>query len=270
MEGKVSESIKVRASSVAAWLDCPYRASAIYLEGMRTPTSLAATLGKAIHKGTAVFDTERLDGSPGSVSAATDAAAEAMERPDEEMALEGDDKPLQSLDVAVSLTQKYCEDVAPAIEYAAVELTVDALELTDLGITLTGTTDRIRRTDGQLGIADLKSGKTAVNAQGQCKTSGHAVQLGVYELIAEVGMGMRMDAPAAIIGFQTNLTADKQRIAIGEVYRPSETLTGDETHPGILPTLAKFVKGEIIYGNPKSYLCSGKFCPRYSTCFFRR
>ena len=266
----MSESIKVRASSVSAWLDCPYRASAIYLEGMRTPTSLAATLGKAIHKGTALFDTERLDGSSGSVGAAMDAAAEAMDKPDEEVALEPEDKPAQSLDVAVSLTQKYCEDFAPGIEYAAVELTVDALELTDLGITLTGTTDRVRRSHDQLGIADLKSGKSAVSADGRCKTAGHAVQLGVYELIAEVGMGVKMHAPAAIIGLQTNLTPDKQRIALGEVWRPSETLTGDETHPGILPTLAKFVKGEVMYGNPKSYLCSGKFCPRYSTCFFRR
>jgi hypothetical protein len=266
----VSESIKVRASSVSAWLDCPHRASAIYLEGMKVPTSLQAALGKAIHKGTAVFDTERLDGSSGSVRAATDAAAQSLDKPDEEISYEADDKPAQATDVAVSLTQKYCTEFAPGIEYAAVELNVDALEIVDLGITLTGTTDRVRKSFDQLGIVDLKSGKTAVNAQGVAKTAGHAVQLGVYELIAEVGMGMKMDAPAAIIGLQTNLTPDKQRIALGEVWRPSETLTGDETHPGILPTLAKFVKGEITYGNPKSYLCSGKFCPRYQTCFFRR
>jgi hypothetical protein len=251
-------------------LDCQYRWLAIHREGMKSPRSLKAHLGTSVHAGTAVFDTERLSGSAGSVNAAMDAAAHAFENPAEEVAVQDDDQPAKSLDVAVSLTGKYCTEYAPSVEYVAVELQTDALELTDLGIILTGTTDRIRRRAEGLGVTDLKTGKSAVNAAGICNTKGHAVQLGVYELIAEASMGIRMDAPAEIVGMQTNLTPEKQRIAAGDVHRPSEILTGDGNFEGLLPSIAKLAKGEIITGNPQSYLCHEKFCPRYNTCFFRR
>jgi RecB family exonuclease len=266
----MTDTVFVRASSVGALLDCAARWQAIYRQGLRVPGSLAAQLGTAIHAGTAVFDTERLTGAAGSVNAATDAAAEVFDKPREEIALQADDNPRQAQDIAVSLTEKYCTEYAPTVEYAAVELNVNALELTDLGITLTGTTDRVRRREEGLGVSDLKSGKTAVSAQGQAKTAGHAVQLGVYELIAEAGMGIRMDAPAEIVGLQTNVTREKQRIASGDVWRPSETLTGDGVQEGLLPVIAKLAKGEIVIGNPKSFMCSEKFCPVWKTCFFRR
>ena len=267
----MADTVFIRASSFGALFDCPYRWTAIYREGLKTPTSLPAVLGTAIHKGTALFDSEKLAGQIPNLSAAMDAARDHFKSPGEEVAYAEDDKPDQATDIAVSLTEKYATEFAPTVEYAAVELKIDGLEIKDLGITLTGTTDRVRKTEEGLGIADLKSGKTAVEiATGKAKTAGHALQLGVYELIATAGMGIPMEAAAQVIGLQTNVTRDKQRIGTGEVWRPREILTGDEQNEGVLVTAAKFAKGEVVYGNPKSNLCHVRFCPRFSTCWFRR
>jgi hypothetical protein len=151
------------------------------------------------------------------------------------------------------------------------ESRVDSLLLTDLDIVLTGHTDRVRRTDDGLGICDLKTGKTAVGTDGTAKTHGHAAQMGVYEIVAETALGARMDLPAQIIGLQTNLTPDKQRIGTGEIEGAREVLIGNEEHTGLLRVAAQLVHGDIApWGNPKSMMCHKRYCPNYQTCFWRR
>jgi len=265
----MNESVVIRASSIGALMDCPARWLAIHREGRRVPSTHQATLGRAVHAGTAVFDRERVAGQVPSLSAATDAAVEAALRPGEDVDWQ-DNKPEDVADVAASLTSRYCTLYAPTVEYAAVEVAVDALHLTDLGITLTGTTDRVRRAAGGLGIADLKTGKTAVRADGTVETKGHAGQLGVYEILAEAGIGAPMSAPAQIVGLQSNLTPEKQRIAAAEVEGCKEVLIGDADQPGLLSVAARLAHGEMTFGNPRSMMCSGRFCPKYHNCFWRR
>lgn len=265
----MSEPVTIRASSIGALMDCPARWLAIHREGRRVPTTHQAKLGHAVHAGTAVFDRERVAGQTPSLTAATDAAVETVLRPTEDVAWD-DNKPEDVADVAASLTSRYCTLFAPTVEYAAVEVEPDALHLTDLGIVLTGTTDRVCRAAGGLGVADLKTGKTAVKADGSVETKGHAGQLGVYEILAEAGIGQPMAAPAQIIGLQTNLTPEKQRIAAVEVAGCKEVLLGDELQTGLLPVAARLAHGEMTFGNPRSIMCSPKFCPRYSNCFWRR
>lgn len=64
------------------------------------------------------------------------------------------------------------------------EALCENLELTDVGLTLTGTVDRVRKSGGALGLADIKTGKAAVEVKGNVKTGGYAAQIGVYEILA--------------------------------------------------------------------------------------
>jgi hypothetical protein len=235
------------------------------------PSSANAALGTAVHTGTAVFDESRLpERSPVSLDDAKQAAFEAATKPRDDVDWE-DEQPAKVADVAVSLTERYCTLFAPTVEYAAVEISVDSLLLTDLDIVLTGHTDRVRRTEGGLGICDLKTGKTAVGTDGKAKTHGHAAQMGVYEIVAETALGVRMDLPAEIIGLQTNLTPDKQRIGTGEIEGAREVLIGNEEHTGLLNVAAQLVHGEIApWGNPKSMFCHKRYCPQFNKCFWRR
>jgi hypothetical protein len=265
------EPVTIRASSFGSLFDCPARWIAIHLEGKRTPSSSNAALGTAVHKGTAVFDESRLPGfDPVSVDDAKQAAFEAATKPLDNVDWDGE-QPNKVADVAVSLTERYCTLFAPTVEYAAVEISVDSLLLTDLDIVLTGHTDRVRRTPDGLGICDLKTGKTAVGTDGKAKTHGHAAQMGVYEIVAETALNVRMDLPAEIIGLQTNLTPDKQRIGTGEIEGAREVLIGNEEHTGLLKIASQLVHGEISpWGNAKSMMCSKKYCPSFQTCFWRR
>lgn len=268
----MSAPIHIRASSLASLLDCPARWIAIYREGRRVPMAQTALLGRAVHAGTAHFDSERLHGQTPSVEAASQCAAETFENPGEDVAAEDDDgKAEQAKGVAASLTSRYCTLYAPTARYAAVEVGVDALELTDLAIVLSGTADRVRTVaDDGMGVVDLKTGKTAVDARGAVSTKGHAVQLGVYTLLAEAAMNARMTAEAQIVGLQTNVTPEKQRIAAAEVVGVKDVLLGDGEQPGVLAVAARLAHGELVFGNPRSMMCSAKFCPNYNNCFFRR
>lgn len=263
-------SVRVRASSLPELFDCPARWAAKQLEGKRMPMSSKAVLGKAIHASTGAFDAARVLHSPITADEAAAAAVDVIHHPDEDVDWD-DDAPQAAERVALALHTKYCAEVAPQQEYVGVEATCEALEITDLGIVLTGTIDRVYRAeDGALGIADLKTGKTAVNAQGQVKTQGHGLQLATYELLAEVAIQQRIEAPARVIGMQTGVTERAQRIAIGEIDSPRDTLIGTPEAPGALQQVAKFIQSGIFWGNPRSQLCGARYCPIWETCQWRK
>lgn len=266
------EPVTIRASSFGSLFDCPARWIAIHIDGKRTPNNANAALGTAVHHGTALFDAGRLpNASPVALEDAKEAAFQAVMQQEYEIDWE-DEKPAKVADVAVSLTERYCTLYAPNVEYVAVEVSVESLLLTDLDIVLTGHTDRVRRVaDGRLGICDVKTGKQAVGTDGTAKAQGHAAQLGVYELVAQTALQVPIEAPAQIIGLQSNLTPDKQRIGTAEIEGAREVLLGDDEHTGLLQTAAKLVHGEIEpWGNPKSMMCHARYCPNHSTCFWRR
>jgi len=265
----MKQPITIRASSFGSLFDCPDRWIAIHIEGRRVPQNGNSALGTALHAGTALFDTERVNGQVPSISAAVDAAVESIRQPREETDWEGERDKAES--VANSLTEKYCREESQKHHFVAVEASVESLRITDLGIVLTGTTDRVELTDEGYGIRDIKTGKQAVGTNGKAKTDGHAAQIGVYELVAENATGLPITAPAGIIGLQTNQTPDKQRIGTGAIEGAREVLLGDQDHTGLLITASKLVHGEIPpWGNPKSMMCHNKYCPIFETCFWRR
>ncbi|MEY4413262.1 MAG: hypothetical protein RIQ53_555 [Pseudomonadota bacterium] len=264
------ETVTIRASALSTLFDCPARFEAVHLLGMRMPSSGAATLGTAVHAGTALFDESRLPGgSPITADDAAGAVVDAIHNPGQDVDWE-EASPTDAERIALALHARYCAEIAPLQSYVGVEITCDALELTDLGLRLTGTTDRVRQlADGRRGIADLKTGGRAVGTDGRAVTQGHAVQLGVYELLAQHAMGIEIDAPAQIVGLQTGKTAAAQRVGTGEVDNARGALIGTEEAPGLLQHASRLVHSGAFYGNSKSVLCSAKYCPRHAVCSFK-
>lgn len=263
------EIVSIRASSLAELFDCPARWEAKHILGMRSPRSAPAQLGTAVHAGTAKFDESRLPGgTPISADDAAGAVVDAIHRPEEEVDWE-DAQPNDVERIALALHTRYCTDIAPQQVYRGVEVKCEKLELPDLKLALTGTTDRVRETPAGLGIADLKTGGRAVGTDGRAVTQGHAIQLGVYELLAEHAMGLHITAPAQIVGMNTGKTAAAQRVGTGEVANARASLLGTEEQPGLLEHASRLIHSGSFFGNSKSVLCSEKYCPRFSVCGFK-
>ena len=204
-------------------------------------------------------------GTPGLVIGAL---VDAIHKPEEEVDWD-DSSPNDVERIALALHTRYCADIAPKQTYLGVEVKCEKLELPELGIALTGTTDRVRTTPAGLGISDLKTGKAAVNTEGRANTQGHGTQLGVYELLAEHAMGLHITAPAQIVGMNTGKTAAGQRVGTGEVQDARAALIGTEDAPGLLEHASRLIHSGAFYGNPKSYLCSERYCPAHPTCRFK-
>jgi hypothetical protein len=235
------------------------------------PSSSKALLGKAIHKSTAVYDQSTIDKTGITVDEAAGAAVDTIRKPDEEVLFDSEDDAQDMQDIAVALHTKYCKEVAPKQEYVAVEVQCEKIEISDLGIILTGSTDRVGRTDEGFGIRDLKSGGSAVRADGYVETKGAATQIAIYELLAEHGSGVPITAPAKIIGLQTGKTAKGQRVAVSQdIIGAREMLLGDEDSPGLLAIASKIIHSGDFMGNPRSQLCGAKYCPVFNNCRWRK
>lgn len=260
--------IAIRASSLSELFDCPARWEAKHILGKRLPASGATQLGTAIHAGAAAFDASRINDTGLTVDEAAAAVVDAIYKPEFDVQWD-EEKPAEAEKIGIALHQKYCTKISPSHEYVAVEIRCDSLEITDLGITLTGTIDRLRAVGDGYGITDIKSGKTAVSAAGIVNTASHGYQLGAYELMAECASGLRITEKAEIIGMQTGKTDKGQRIGTGEIAGAREMLLGDGETPGVLEMASKIIHSGTFYGNPRSMLCSEKFCPIFKQCKFK-
>lgn len=260
------KNIRIRASSLGELFDCPARWEAKHILNMRGINNGKAQLGTAIHAGSAAFDQAVLNGSPISVDESCDPLVKAIWEPEYDVDW-GEDNQKDAEKIGINLLVKYCREVAPKQRYAAVEVACENLEIVDLGLTLTGTADRIRIVDDEFGLSDLKSGGRAVGTDGRVVTAGHGAQLAVYELLAEQTFGQAMTLPAQIIGLQTAKTTP--RVGLGEIPNARQVLIGTEDAPGLLEHASRIIHGGHFFGNSKSMLCSGKFCPRYATCKYR-
>jgi hypothetical protein len=263
--------VTVRASALPDFLDCPARAEAKHLLGKRCPQSPAALLGTALHRSTAAYDVSVLSGQGIKIREAAAAAVDAIHKPDEDVVYSDDESPHQIEDIALALHSRYCTEIAPKQHYVAVEVKCERLELTDIGLALTGTTDRVRQVGDGNGISDIKSGKTAVRADGHVETKGHRYQIGVYELLAEHGSGLPITQGGEIIGLQVGKTERGQRVAASEpIQGARDVLIGSPDSPGVLEIVAKMIHTGNFFGNPRSMLCGEKYCPIYNTCKFRK
>lgn len=262
--------VNIRASSLPSLFDCPARFEATQIRHMRLPSSGKAVLGRAVHAATATFDVSRIEATGLTVDECAGAAVDVIHRPEEEVEWDDGLTPNVAEKIAIDLTGLYCRDIAPRMTYSAVEVTCEPLTITDLGISLTGTIDRVYSDGDDLGIADIKTGGSVVATDGSVKAFVHAYQLGVYSLLAESALGRPLTLPSRIIGLQTGKTARGQRAAIGTVEGAREALVGDSDTPGILQDAAALINGGLFHGNPKSAVCSPRYCPIFNTCKYRR
>lgn len=263
--------VTIRASALSDFLDCPARAEAKHLRGLRTPSSAAALLGTALHKSTAVFDDSTIKGAGITIKEAAGAAVDAIHKPSEDVHFAEDESPKEIEGIALALHHRYCTEIAPTQTYAAVEVKCEKLEITDIGLALTGTTDRVFKSNDGFGIADLKSGKSAVKADGHVETKGARLQIGVYELLAERASGIQITEPARVIGLQVAKTERGQRVAVSApIDGARDVLIGEPDSPGILEIVSHMIHGGMFPGNPRSMLCGEKFCPIFSVCKFRK
>lgn len=263
----MTELVRIRASSLSTLFDCPARWEAEHLLGLRKPSSAAAHLGTAVHASTAVFDESNLNGNPVSIDDAAGTLVDTIYQPEDDVAWD-DLSPKKAESIGLALHSKYCSEIAPAQTYSAVELACESLQITDLGIELTGTTDRIYiDKQGRKGIADIKTGKRAVEAKtGKAVTKYHKEQMAVYELLAEHAAGERLTAPAMIIGLKTQ---GKAQAGTGKIRGARDALVGDSFNKGLLERASEIIRSGNFYGNPRSFLCSAKYCPRHSTCPYK-
>ncbi|MDL2268848.1 PD-(D/E)XK nuclease family protein [Desulfosarcina sp. OttesenSCG-928-A07] len=265
----MNDFIVIRASSMPELFDCPSRWEAKNIRKIRMPSSGNSVLGRSVHAATAVFDSAVLDGNPITIDDASGVVADTIRNPDEEVDW-GEDKPQDAENIGIALTGMYCRQIAPSMDYVAVEATCERLEIIDIGIALTGTTDRVVKTADGHAIADIKTGKSAVAADGTVKTQGHAAQMAVYELIAESSTGIQIDSPAKVIGLQVAKTDKGRRAGVGKIQGGRELILGDEDSPGLLEHAAAIIKSGLFPGNPRSMMCHAKYCPIHGACKWRK
>ena len=262
--------ITIRASSLADLFDCPKRWYTRNILKKSTPASSRARLGTSIHAGTEIYDLAKLQGEPISADEAAGAVIETLYATDDEEIDWGDESPQRLENIALALHTKYCVEIGSKTDYKAVEVRCNPVTFEDIGIRLTGSVDRIYQTeDGELGIADIKTGATAVSADGTVKTGQHIAQLGVYNMLAELTLREEITGEAKIIGLNTGKTPAAQRVGVGSIPNPKNILLGDDENKGFLEQAASIVQSGVFYANPKSMLCNPKFCPAHPTCKYR-
>lgn len=265
----INPTFTIRASSFAEVLDCAHRWEGKYLLGMNRPSSAAAHLGTSIHASTAAFDKSRTENLGMTTDEAAGVFVDALRHPDRPVEFDPTDSIKTMERIGLRLHSIYCNAISPQFDFVAVEMETQPLEIAVDGVSiiLTGTMDRarIKKSGSGVGISDLKTGLRAVNQEGVASTSGHAPQLGVYELLYEHTTGQQVTLPASIIGLQTTPTGNT---GISEVSNAREQLVGTVDSPGLIEMVAKMMKAGLFPPNPRSQLCSEKYCPRFNKCRF--
>lgn len=224
----MQEIINIRASSMASLFDCPHRWEAINIKKMYMPKSENAHLGTSFHAGTAEYDKSTLDNEEHlptiSVDDAKGVIVDTIYHPQEEIVWE-DLTQNDAEKILLPLMDKYAGNITPTMNFLAVEATVENITITNLALSISGTLDRLYFNDfGQLGIADIKTGSTAVKADGEVNTAKHVAQVGIYEILATHAVKAEVNAPALIIGANTGKTEKAQRVGKGQIHNAKELI----------------------------------------------
>lgn len=280
--------IWMRASSLKELFDCPSRWQANNTNSgiPAIPTSLKGHAGSCVHKATEIYDKKYLGRlAPQTPNAeflkrTLDCFNLAFDQPEYNVR-ETTPKDIGDVrKVGLMLVEKYITEVAPTMMYSHIEVKCKPWEV-DVGgviLSLTGTIDRIYMEAQGLnignaaspiykhGIADIKTGVQAVNAQNVVEVESHKPQLGLYEILGEKTIKAPIDADAKIIGMQTNT---KARVAIGSTSSARDIVLGTQEDVGMLANAGLLLEHSIFYGNPSSMMCSPDYCRRYKTCRFR-
>lgn len=262
----------MRASGLGELFDDALRWKSRVIDGIHLPTYGRSHLGTSIHYATGWFDNERVqpDGNPD-----TETAVEKFLewfRADQGVRWVDIGK-AKAEPIGIALVAKYCQDISPQFTFTKVEIPCEPLEIAmpnGIIFQITGTVDRVYERDGKFGIVDLKSGSGVIKADGSIDVGKHGAQLGVYELLeimARDATGLDITAPAYIIGLSTSAGHE---IKFEPIENPRTLLFGDGDEMGYLMAASKIIEHQLYIGNPRSLLCSEKFCGIHERCFYRR
>lgn len=265
----------MRASKLSELFDDALRWKASVIDGIFGKTYGRSHLGSAVHFGTAHYDRERIlpDGRPD----ASDAVKKFKEYFDNDAGVHWIDlKKPDAYKLGVRLVSDYCTEVSHQFEFVAVEAVCEPLLMTmPNGITfeLTGTTDRVYRERVaprlyKYGIMDVKTGYGIIGADGEVAVDVHGAQLAEYELLetmATRATSFPITLPAIVMGLSTQTAKIKWR----EIENTRKLLFGGDDHMGYLEAASYIIEQQLYIGNPRSMLCSDRYCPIYNSCFYR-
>jgi hypothetical protein len=159
-----------------------------------------------------------------------------------------------------------------------------AIDLEGITLELVGTLDRMRAVgvarevwDPEAGdlvtlldeqLIDLKSGRRVVklNKLGDrvASTAVHKPQLGTYEILYSMRTGRKLTRPPAILGAST----EGLGFALTEAPGARQMMIGTEDEPGLMSIGARMFKNGIFPPNPRSPMCSERYCARWQTCIY--
>lgn len=260
----MGEIIQVRASSIGSFFDCPLRWAEIILYGNSLPSTAPSAIGSAVHASTATFDQHAADGDPISALDAAEVAVNYIKVPEEEVNW-GDVSIRKAVERALGVHSRYCADISPNMEYTLIEKTFDPLQIEindNITIELTGTGDRIYTKKNEYGVSDVKTGMRAMSMN----SGKHKAQVGVYSLLAEHTLDIPITLPETLIALQTSTNYQAGLLVVDGAR---EALLGTDDSIGLLQCMGTMLKEGLFYGNPQSWLCSEKFCPKFKTCNFK-
>lgn len=242
----------IRASSWPTLFDCSLRWYFDNVVGLRMPSGTPSRLGTAIHSGCAEWDR-----GVGAWDAA-DVSAHAFLNPSDEVEQIGQIATYEAVNIARKVTYAYTQKWGRR-EFSHVELEVAEciVKVDGYELCITGHVDRI--SNGE--VKDLKTGARRVNAQGVVDIGADHLQLGVYSLMASAELGRDVVSnDVTIIGGSTTTFQWAERTVHGAM----QIMLGDDQSEGILSIAAKMLKHGVFAPNPKSLLCSEKYCAAYA------
>lgn len=268
-----SDTITVRASSMATLFDCAYMWEGTHILGLRKPANRRMVLGTAVHAGTAMFDNARMIGKPIKANDAAGIVVDTLRAPGEDVKADADDMtPKEAEAIGLTLHAKYCADISPRYEFRAVELDLGGLDIEvpeqNVTVRITGHLDRSRvSTDPRmkaLRISDIKTGGRAASKDGRADVKGKGLQLGIYQILTEQVLQQPVDPVGEIIGLCTSKSAP---VGISEIKTPKQQVLGrGDRGPSLIEIAASMLKTGYFPPNPRSMLCSEKYCARWSAC----
>lgn len=269
-------TVRLWASGLPELLDCSFRWASKQQRWRERRLDGSAHTGIAVHGATALFDHAKLAERPITSADAVDYFMEKFREPEGDVTWQEDFSERKAEAGGIAVVGRYCHDISPRVEYRAIEVKLEPLEVAcnnDLTLVLSGRLDRVRVRRGAhgeiigAGPVELKSGR-ALNSDGTVKMATHAVQLGTYELIAKMAhytVGDKMNLPFEVVGLDTH----QGKVATAIAPEAADILTGDGVHRGVLEHAADVIASGRFIGNPSSRLCSAKYCPVYP-CFYVR
>lgn len=262
-------NMTVRASSWGSLFDCAMKWEGEHLLGIRKNAGLRAWLGSSVHAGTAAFDSAHLAKNDIKPDDAAGVFVDTLHHPEYDVDYSQDDLTLKDAErIGLTLTTKYCTEIAPQFNYVAVEMKLEPMVIDcggDTTVTLTGTMDRARAAVTEAGdvIPDLKTGSRVVS-NGVASMKGRLAQTGTYELM----YGHTTHRPTAGGQIIALGTSAKTPVAVSPVFDARKVMIGTADQPGLIEYAARMFRAGLFPPNPNSPLCSPKYCARWNSCLF--